>query len=342
MDGFFADEGHEVREIATSPADLAKTMSRVRYQSDGVVADDALAQSLLGKHQALCIVNSRKQARTLYDMLAEQKKDGVFYLTTMMHPLHRHDKIKEIKALLDADQRCIVVATCLVEAGVDFDFPVVYRAVSGVDSLVQAGGRCNREGKREKDGSVVHVFAPASNYVVPAEVKQRAAVAQSVMPSLLSDSDGYLEVEDAVPSYFNRLYKAKGERELDAKSIVSRMSQLDPRRAPRDGSPICIFPFSDVGNDFKLIEEGSFPLVIPCEKNEGAIERARSGLLTRGDQRLLSRYTVSIYLNDLKALDEVGAIESLSASTYVLLDRQSYRDDVGLDIIREGGDALFC
>ena len=77
-------------------------------------------------------------------------------------------------------------------------------------------------------------------------------------------------------------------------------------------------------------------------EKRGAIERARSGLLTRGDQRLLSRYTVSIYLNDLKALDEVGAIESLSASTYVLLDRQSYRDDVGLDIIREGGDALFC
>ena len=120
------------------------------------------------------------------------------------------------------------------------------------------------------------------------------------------------------------------------------MSQLDRRRAPRDGSPICVFPFSDVGSDFKLIEEGSFPLVIPCEENEGAIERARSGLLTRGDQRLLSRYTVSIYLNDLKALDEAGAIESLSASTYVLLDRQSYRDDVGLDIAREGGDALFC
>ena len=125
----------------------------------------------------------------------------MFHLTTMMHPLHRQKKIAEIKALLDSDQRCIVVATCLVEAGVDFDFPVVYRAVSGVDSLVQAGGRCNREGKREKDGSIVHVFTPADHYAVPAEVEQRAAVAQSVMPSLLSVSDGCLEVEDGVPAY---------------------------------------------------------------------------------------------------------------------------------------------
>lgn len=287
-------------------------------------------------------MNSRKQARALYDKLAEQSKDGLFHLTTMMHPLHRQKKIAEIKALLDSDQRCIVVATCLVEAGVDFDFPVVYRAVSGVDSLVQAGGRCNREGKREKDGSIVHVFTPADHYAVPAEIEQRAAVAQSVMPSLLSVSDGYLEVEDAVPAYFNRLYKAKGERELDSKNIVPRMSKFDSRRTPREGSLICVFPFSDAGNDFKLIEEGSFPLVIPCEENEEAVERVRSGLLTRGDQRLLSRYTVSIYLNDLKALDEAGAIEPLSASMYILLDGQSYRDDVGLDIAREGGDAIFC
>ena len=198
LDGFFAEEGHEVREIAANHAALATALSRVRYQSDGAVADDALAQSLLGQHQALCIVNSRKQARALHDKLAEQSKDGLFHLTTMMHPLHRQKKIAEIKALLDAGQRCVVVATCLVEAGVDFDFPVVYRAVSGVDSLVQAGGRCNREGKREKGASIVHVFTPADHYVVPAEVEQRAAVAQSVMPSLLSASDSCLEVEDAV------------------------------------------------------------------------------------------------------------------------------------------------
>lgn len=90
------------------------------------------------------------------------------------------------------------MATCLVEAGVDFDFPVVYRAVSGVDFARSGRRRCNREGKREKDGSIVHVFTPADHYAVPAEVEQRAAVAQSVMPSLLSVSDGYLEVEEAV------------------------------------------------------------------------------------------------------------------------------------------------
>ena len=100
LDGLFAEEGHEVREIAANPAALATALSRVRYQSDGAVADDALAQSLLGQHQALCIVNSRKQARALYDKLAEQSKDGLFHLTTMMHPLHRQKRSRKLKRSL--------------------------------------------------------------------------------------------------------------------------------------------------------------------------------------------------------------------------------------------------
>lgn len=342
LDGFFANEDHKVQEIAADSVALAQAFSRVRYRSDGVVSDDELVRALLDEHQALCIVNSRKQARVLFDKLAEAGADGVFHLTTMMHSCHRKKKLEEINSLLDNGSRCIVVTTCLVEAGVDLDFPVVYRAVSGVDSLVQAGGRCNRNGERDRDDSIVHVFSPADKYGVPSEVKQRVAVAQGVMPSLLEASDEPLEMESSVPAYFNRLYKAKGGSELDAKGIVPRMSELNPQASPRDGSPICVFPFSDVGADFELIEEGSFPLVIPWEKNEDAIERARRGLLTRKDQRLLSRYTVSIYLNDLKALDEAGVIEPLSANTYVLLDEGSYRDDVGLDIAGEGGDALFC
>lgn len=335
LEGYFRNEGLNVEEIARAPVALSRSLARVQYQSDGRLSDEQLASALLEHNQALCIVNSREQARFLFERLAAVGADGVYHLTTMMHSVHRKYILAEITRRLTQGERCIVVATCLVEAGVDLDFPVVYRAIAGVDSLVQAAGRCNREGKRSMRDSIVHLFTPAELYNVPSEVAQRSAVAQSVLPDLLRASDELLDVESAVPVYFKRLYRAKGKDELDAKGIVPRLSENR-----REGS-IAIFPFNDVGSDFKLIEEGSFPLVIPCEDNEAVVERVRCGLLSRSDWRTLSRYSVSLYSGDVRALDASGAIASLTSDTYILLDAGFYRDDVGLDIARAGGDALF-
>ncbi len=336
LDGYFQNEGLEVREIAHNPTALAQLLARVRYQSDGRLEDEQLVNVLLEHDQALCIVNSRKQARCLFDGLTVASGvEGVYHLTTMMHPTHRKRVLSQITQRLKQGKRCIVVATCLVEAGVDLDFPTVYRAVAGVDSLVQAAGRCNREGKRATQDSVVHLFVPATSYNVPSEVDQRSSVAQSVLPGLLEASAKPLDVENVVPAYFNRLYLAKGKDELDAKAIVHRLSQNNRERG------IVIFPFEDVGHDFKLIEEGSTPLVIPCEENAEVLNRVQSGSLSRGDWRMLSRYSISLYDGDIRALDAAGAIEPLTSDTYVLLDGGFYRDDVGLDIARAGGDALF-
>lgn len=339
LDAYFQAEGISVEEISRDPALLSKSLARVTYRSDGRLDDEQIVSALLSCDQALCIVNSRKQARRLFGRLVSFVDEGVFHLTTMMHSVHRKRVLAQITQRLKEGKRCIVVATCLVEAGVDLDFPVVYRAVAGVDSLVQAAGRCNREGKRAAQESIVHLFVPAESYSIPAEVGQRAQVAQGVLPGLLEGSDEPIDVESAVPVYFNRLYLAKGKSQLDAKGVVSRMSQSVPEGFC--GTLIAIFPFEDVGRDFKLIEEGSTPLVIPCEKNEVAVERARDGFLSREDWRTLSRYSVSLYEADIRALDAAGAIEPLTSDTYVLLDEGFYRDDVGLDIARAGGDALF-
>lgn len=337
LEGYFRNEGLIVEEISGNPRDLSKSLKRVTYRSDGKLDDEQIANALLEYDQALCIVNSRKQARCLFDRLKDSGcDDGVYHLTTMMHSAHRKRVLASITERLQRGERCIVVATCLVEAGVDLDFPVVYRAVAGVDSLVQAAGRCNREGKRAAQDSEVHLFVPTDPYSIPADVGQRAQVAQSVLPGLLEASVEPLDVESQVPAYFERLYLAKGESQLDEKKIVQRMSQNSPQKG------IAIFPFEDVGRDFKLIEEGSTPLVIPCEENEDALERARDGVLSRGDWRTLSRYSVSLYTSDIRALDDAGAIESLTSDIYVLLDGAFYSDDVGLDIVRAGGDALFC
>ena len=336
LEGHFRNKGLIVEEISSNPRDLSKSLERATYRRDGKLDDEQIANVLLEYDQALCIVNSRKQARCLFDRLnCFGCGDGVYHLTTMMHSAHRKRVLASITKRLQQGERCIVVATCLVEAGVDLDFPVVYRAVAGVDSLVQAAGRCNREGKRAAQDSEVHLFVPADPYSIPADVGQRAQVAQSVLPGLLEASDEPLDVESQVPAYFERLYLAKGESQLDEKKVVWRMSQGITQ------GDIAIFPFEDVGRDFKLIEEGSTPLVIPCEENEDALERARDGVFSRGDWRTLSRYSVSLYSSDIRALDDAGAIEPLTSDIYVLLDGDFYSDDVGLDIARAGGDALF-
>ena len=336
LDRFFADEGFAVEEISSDPQALSSALVRVTYLRAGSLADEQIVAGLLRHDQALCIVNSRRQARSLFDALREAGPgDGIYHLTTAMHSAHRRRVLGCITNRLSRGQRCIVVATCLVEAGVDLDFPVVYRAVAGVDSIVQAAGRCNREGARPACESEVRLFVPADPYSVPSDVAQRAQVAQSVLPGLSEASTEPLDVEALVPAYFERLYSAKGEDFLDGKDVVRRMSQ----NTSQDG--IAVFPFEDVGRDFKLIEEGSIPLVIPCEQTERILERSRYGALSRADWRVLSRYSVSLYSSDVRALDDAGAVEPLSSDAYVLLDDAFYRDDVGLDIARAGGDALF-
>lgn len=335
LNSYFAAEGIEVAEIASSPDALSESLARVYYRSEGRLSDKELVEALLENDQVLCIVNSRKQARALYDELSDGEEDGVFHLTTMMHAQGRRRALAKIAARVASNERCLVVATCLVEAGVDLDFPVVYRAVAGVDSLVQAAGRCNREGRRSRDESIVHLFISSDSYNMPREIAQRVAIAESTLPALLERSVANLDVEKAVPSFFSRLYLAKGDDELDAKGVVRRMSANNVQKG------VAIYPFADVARDFKLIEEGSFPLVIPRRDNKEALERVRLGVASRRDWRMLSLYTVSIYASDVRALDEAGAIEMLTPDTYLLLDGSYYREEVGLDLSKEGGGALF-
>ena len=339
---YFDAEGLSVREISSDSNALAKALNRVRYKSEGTLSDEELATALSDCEQALCILNSRKQARNLYSLLSGAVEvDGLFHLTTMMCPVHRKRVLAEIRNRLALGLRCVVVATSLVEAGVDFDFPAVYRAVAGVDSIVQAAGRCNREGRRSWRNSIVHLFVPADSYALPSEVKQRAIVAQSVLPQLSKACAEDLDMQAAVPRFFNMLYAVKGERELDVKRVIERMSQFCPAKATEWRRSVLSFPFADVGKDFRLIDEGSFSLVIPDCEIEDIVERARHGSFFRSDWRQLSQHSVSLYANDIRVLDDAGAIESLSDDTFILVDEHLYREDIGLDITQAGGEAFF-
>ena len=148
----------------------------------------------------LVIVNNRRHARSLYDQA--KHLDGTFHLTTLMCAKHRSQKLDEIRDRLKKGEPCRVIATSLIEAGVDVDFPLVMRAEAGLDSVAQAAGRCNREGKRSSENSFVWIFAPEEQWKAPPELAAQATVMRLTADSF---SDDLLSTQ-AVAAYFAELY----------------------------------------------------------------------------------------------------------------------------------------
>lgn len=181
--------------------------------------DTSLAAMLREREQVLCIVNSRGHARAMFERLREEP--GVRHLSTWMCAAHRAHALAQVREDLAAGRPCRVVSTSLVEAGVDLDFPSVFRAEAGLDSIAQAAGRCNREGSRTPSESVVVVFHP-KDWEPPAEIEQFASAMRSVFRGLGSAAD--VLAPDAIEKYFRELYWQKSAR-------VLRVS-LD-RRSPR-------------------------------------------------------------------------------------------------------------
>ena len=126
-------------------------------------------QQLHAQRQALCIVNTRRHAKGLYDLLDE---DGAFHLSTLMCPAHRKTTLDEIRQRLKAGQTCRVVSTQVMEAGIDVDFPVGFRALAGLDSIIQAAGRVNREMRNAVRR--MFVFRPQTEFIkrTPEFIKQ--------------------------------------------------------------------------------------------------------------------------------------------------------------------------
>jgi CRISPR-associated endonuclease/helicase Cas3 len=177
-----SDEFHngfrKVQEIAPNPQELFEKLRRTQVQALGVQSDEQLVAHLRSHTQVLMIVNNRRHARELFDGIA--KEVGAYHLTTSMCAEHRSEQLTEIRQRLKDGLACRLVATSLIEAGVDVDFPTVYRAEAGLDSIAQAAGRCNREGRRLLADSQVYVFQ-SPDWKAPPELAQLAAPMRSIL-----------------------------------------------------------------------------------------------------------------------------------------------------------------
>ncbi|MCX7888016.1 MAG: CRISPR-associated endonuclease Cas3'', partial [Verrucomicrobiae bacterium] len=247
-------EGLEgVREIIADPVQLATDLNRVDVIALGRLADTDLVARLAQQHQVLCVVSTRRHARKLFEMLPD--RHGAFHLSALMCPAHRSLVLRRIRRALERGAPCRVISTQLIEAGVDIDFPVVYRSLAGLDSIAQAAGRCNREGKLPERGQVF-VFEPEDN--IPAGfLRQTAQTAQGVIRRFAGDFMTLAAVEE----YFRDLYWMQGDR-LDAENILGMLS-TDLMHGN--------FPFRDVAEAFQIIRDGMQPVIIPWNKKARAL-----------------------------------------------------------------------
>ena len=309
-----------VREIAPKPTALFDKLRRTTVQHIGTQTDADLLAKLAEHPQMLVIVNNRRHARSLYDQA--KHLDGTFHLTTLMCAKHRSQKLDEIRDRLKKGEPCRVIATSLIEAGVDVDFPLVMRAEAGLDSVAQAAGRCNREGKRPSENSFVWIFAPEEQWKAPPELAAQAAVMRLTADSF---SDDLLSTR-AVAAYFAELYQLKGS-ELDNKKIL---------KMHNDTGQSLDFPFQTIANKFRMIESHMQPLIIPFDVDaESLISSLHHADHIGGLLRKLQPYTVQIPEKALATLYKAGRIEPINEKNfgkqfYTLIGLDLYDNVAGL------------
>ncbi|MEJ7686900.1 MAG: CRISPR-associated endonuclease Cas3'' [Variovorax sp.] len=290
------DQGLQcVHELAPDKDELFRQLERVRVRQLGLLSDDALAAHLRQREQVLCIVNNRRQARAIYQRMADLP--GARHLTTLMCAKHRSQVLGEVRRLLLDGQPCRLVSTSLIEAGVDVDFPTVLRAEAGLDSLAQAAGRCNREGKRDVQVSELLVFGVnEDDWPPPPELKQLAQVAREVLR--LHPDDPLSPA--AIRRYFESLYWQKGENELDAHDLMGML-----RRSRPDS-----LPMETLASKFRMIDSVQMPVIVPFdEEARGLLKQLRFAEGSGGLARKLQSYLVQLPRQGFEALRKVGAIQ---------------------------------
>lgn len=296
---------------------------RVSIKNLNKLSEEELVEKLKTEQQALCILNTKKCAQRIYQSV---KGEGVYHLSTSMYPAHRKRVLKEIRERLQKQEKCVVVSTSLVEAGVDLDFQTVYRQLAGVDSMIQAAGRCNREGRRPSSECFTYIFRLDLKEFVPGQ-RQQIEIAES----LISDNRN-LEELDTIERYFEMLYHFRGES-LDKKGILKKFDRGN-------------FQFSTVGKEFQLIEENTKTIVIPKEEEAKEIlEQLRLKGITKERIRKIGQYCVNVYENDFRKMFAAGMLreisEDLKDDYFMLREPERYTDEMGLDLNIEYGEAVI-
>lgn len=286
---------------------LRRTNIAMVHDLQQPVTWEELAAQLQTYDSMLCIVNRRDDARQLWQLMPK----GTWHLSALMCGAHRSRRIAEIKQRLRDGLPTRVISTQLVEAGVDLDFPVVYRAVAGLDSIAQAAGRCNREGRLTR--GQVFVFQPPSEVPV-GYLRQAAGVGRRL---LLEDADDPLAPE-RFTAFFRELYWLHGDR-LDKQKILELLGN----------DPELRISFREAAHRFKLIDDATQAPVLVRYDNADLLGMLEHGKPDRWLLRKLQRSVVNLSRWTLDPLLASGAVREVHPGILMQMHSAYYHDDLG-------------
>lgn len=310
-----------VKEIIPESFNLHDRLRRVQLCLDTTPCSyDEIAKRLCEHQRVLCIVNTRRDAKEIYKRLPDE---GVtLHLSRMMCSDHLRQTIEEVKkALVNPSNNIIrVVSTQLVEAGVDIDFPIVFRQEAGLDSVLQAAGRCNREGKYAL--CTTHVFSLTKERPLP---KGDMMDANNARKSLGTDKDWF--APSTMTNYFRQLYCRKSS--FDIKGIKNLLYHPET------------VMFETAAKAFQLIEDGGISIIITWKNSNELINKLQHNGLSYALMKELSKYSVTVYYSDFEALKKTHAIREVIDGVFIADQQTQYDERLGLLVENQWEDKLL-
>lgn len=306
------------------------SFKRCKFYFETKVSDAHLIEKSLENASTLIVVNSKKTAQTLYKLLSGFKGKK-FHLSTYMTTSDRQSTIKEIKSdlsiieskrktgNLSEEDKIIVISTSLIEAGVDLDFSSVFREMNGLDSILQAAGRCNREGKL--DDAYVLIFEREEDFSNFDRDKKE-------LLKRMIQSGGDLTSPEFILNYYRELYEHRNNLEA-----MSMSSWMDKKYGSNSWKPPMLPDFRSYGEDFNLIESDKISLIIPQDKK---CSNLIDDIMLKGyvNMSKLENYSCSISPRELETLLEQNVIRKELAKTkglYVLNNLEYYNKEMGIE-----------
>ncbi|MCD1258064.1 CRISPR-associated helicase Cas3' [Paenibacillus athensensis] len=324
----FENQVH-LQPLVADPKRRFEQFERVHVTNLGSVDTLALAERIAGHEQALCIVNTRRASRELYEEVRKifpVSNKHVFHLSARMCAAHRQNKLRRIRKRLRYGLPCLLISTQLVECGVDIDFPVVYRELAGLDAIAQAAGRCNRHGRLE--AGEMYVF---EGQLSSGKEKWLDVTASTARLALEKYKGKELSVE-AIRFYFRRLYSLR-EGAVTQGGASDAMDKMGILPLLDELADELMFPFDEVARRFKLIPTVMKPVIVDYKgQARPLLDKLRHAQWTTGIMRELQPYVVQLYASEFEAFRKAQELEEIREGVFCLRDtRLWYKDDIGVE-----------